>query len=310
MKQLIGLKNVNKSNVNKKIVMKKYHFTLVCSLIFSCAFAQQDTTTVYQSARGYFVDPIRANFTRKVSQNDSLWVVSLYNKKNELQEKISFTDKNLEIRKGPYLLNENGNIKEEGFYNRGYKTGEWRTYYPNKQSKEKANYRWDLLNGQYVSYWPNGQLKKQGEFLAGRKIKDWVMFYENGNPALKESYDQTGKLINSAYFESNGEQTQVPSFYIAPSYLGGIKSFYRILFKEIKNNKSNEIYATYGKIRIEFTVKTDGSIADVVVKGSPDKYLDGELVRVMKLAGNWIPAKELGDPIRVRHIIPIKFFLN
>jgi len=290
--------------------MKKYHFTLVCSLIFSCAFAQQDTTTVYQSPRGYFVDPIRANFKKKIIQNDSLWVVSLYDKKNVLQESISFEDKNLETRKGPYLLNENEIIKEQGVYNRGYKTGEWQTYYPNKQIKENANYRWDLLNGPYISYWPNGQLKKQGVYLMGRKINDWAMFYENGNPALKESYNELGKLMTSAYFEINGAQTQIPSFYMAPSYPGGIKNFYKLLFREIKNTKSNTIYTTYGKIRIEFTVKVDGSISDVDVKGSPDKYLDGELIRVMKLAGNWIPAQELGDPILVRHIIPIKFFMN
>jgi TonB family protein len=291
--------------------MKTYILIIFSLFISSVTFAQyrQDTTTLYVNP-GYNKDPMRSKWDGKVEQKGEFWELSLKDKKGVLRERICFEDKNLEIRKGPYLLNESGSVKEEGFYNRGYKTGEWQTYYPNKQIKEKANYRWDLLNGQYVSYWPNGQLKKQGEYLAGRKIKDWAMFYENGKPALKESYDQTGKLINSAYFESNGEQTQIPSFYIAPSYPGGIKSFYRILYKEIKNNKSNEIYATYGTIRIEFTVKTDGSIADVVVKGSPDKYLDGELIRVMKLAGNWIPAKELGDPIRVRHIIPIKFFLN
>ena len=292
------------------LAMKKWLVTLIFLFTISCAFAQQDTTTVYQSPRGYFVDPIRANFKKKIIQNDSLWLVLLYNKKNELQEKISFADKNLEIRKGPYLLIENGSVKEEGSYNKGYKVGEWITYYPNKQIKEKANYRWDLLNGEYISYWPNGQLKKQGVYLMGRKINDWAMFYENGNPALKESYNELGKLMTSAYFEINGAQTQIPSFYMAPSYPGGIKNFYKLLFREIKNTKSNTIYTTYGKIRIEFTVKVDGSISDVDVKGSPDKYLDGELIRVMKLAGNWIPAQELGDPILVRHIIPIKFFMN
>ena len=290
--------------------MKKYYFILLFLIVISSAFAQQDTTTVFQSARGYYVDPVRAKFNKKVTQNDSLWIVSLYNKKNEQQESISFEDKNLEIRKGPYHLNENGNLKEQGFYNRGYKVNEWITYYPNKQLKEKANFSWDLLNGPYVSYWQNGQLKKQGYFLNGRKIKDWVMFYEDGKPALKENYDESGKLINAAYFESNGEQTQVPNFYVAPSFPGGIKSFYNFLFKEIKNSKSNAIYATYSTIRVEFTVKIDGSIADIIVNGSPDSYLDGELMRVMKLSGNWLPAKELGDAIRSRHIIPIKFFSN
>ena len=167
-----------------------------------------------------------------------------------------------------------------------------------------------MIDGKFISYWPNGQLKKQGEYLVGRKIKEWAMFYENGNLALKESYDESGKLISSTYFDITGEQTQVPSFYNPPSYPDGIKSFYNFLFKEIKNTKSNSIYATYGTIRVEFTVKIDGSITDIIVNGTSDSYLDRELIRVMKLAGNWFPARELGDAIHARHIIPIKFFSN
>ena len=136
------------------------------------------------------------------------------------------------------------------------------------------------------------------------------MFYEDGKRALKENYDEVGKLIWAAYFDNNGHETQIPSFFVAPYYPGGIKSFYIFLFKEIKKTKSNAVYATYGTIRIEFTVKIDGSITDIKVNGSPDTYLDREMIRVMKLAGNWIPAKELGDRISARHVIPIKFFSN
>ena len=290
--------------------MKKSYFILLFLFIISSASAQQDTTTVFQSARGYYVDPVRAKFNKKVTQNDSLWIVSLYDKKEILQERVSFADKNLEIRKGPYLLNENGSVREQGNYNRGYKSGEWIVYYSNKQIRESANFRWDLLDGQYISYWPNGQLKKQGFYLAGRKIKRWVMFYENGKPALSESYDDFGKLLNAVYFDANGEESQVPSFYNAPTYPGGIKSFYNFLFKEIKNKKSNAIYANYGTVELEFIVKIDGSITDITVNGNSDSYLERDLISVMKLSGNWIPAKELGDPIRARHIIPIKFFSN
>jgi hypothetical protein len=231
--------------------MKKYQLAFLFLFIACSVFAQQDTTTVFQSPRGYFVDPIRANFKKIVTPKDSLWEVSLYGRKNVLEERINFEDKNLTIRKGAYLLNENGKIKEQGFYNRGYKVGVWVSYYPNGQVKEKANYKWDLLDGEFISYWPNGQLKKQGIYLIGRRIKDWTMFYENSQPALKESYDESGKLVHSAYFNTDGKQTEVPNTYSAPSYPGGIQSFYNLLFKQIKNTKSNAIYSTYGtKIRV------------------------------------------------------------
>ncbi len=72
------------------LAMKKWLVTLIFLFTISCAFAQQDTTTVYQSARGYFVDPIRANFKKKIIQNDSLWLALLYNKKNELRKHYQF----------------------------------------------------------------------------------------------------------------------------------------------------------------------------------------------------------------------------
>lgn len=290
--------------------MKKYQLAFLSLFIVFSAFAQQDTTTVFQSPRGYFVDPIRANFKKIVTQKDSLWEVSLYGRKNVLEERINFEDKNLTIRKGDYLFNENGKIKQQGYYNRGYKVGEWINYYPNGEVKEKAHYKWDLLDGEFTSYWSNGQLKKQGTYLLGRRIKDWAMFYENNQPALKESYDESGKLIHSTYFAVNGEQTPVPNTYVAPSYPSGIQSFYNLLFKQIKNTKSNAVYATYGTIRLEFMVNQDGSVADIIINGSTDEYLNKELIRVVKLAGKWISAKELGDPIRARHVIPIKFFSN
>lgn len=290
--------------------MKRYQLAFLSMFIVCSVFAQQDTTTVFQSPRGYFVDPIRANFKKIVTHKDSLWEVSLYGKKNVLQECINFEDKNLTIRKGPYSLNENGQIKEQGFYNKGYKVGEWVSYYPSQQVKERVHYKWDLLDGEFISYWPNGQLKKQGAYLAERKIKNWVMFYENSQLALKEDYDESGKLIHSAYFNIDGKQTEVPDTYIAPSYPGGIQSFYNLLFKQIKNTKTNAIYSTYGTIRLEFMVDQDGSVTDIIVNGSTDEYLNKELLRVLQLAGKWIPAKELGDPIRARHVIPIKFFSN
>lgn len=290
--------------------MKKYQLAFLSLFTICSAFAQQDTTLVFQSPRGYFVDPIRANFKKIVTYKDSLWEVSLYDKKNVLQESINFEDKNLTVRKGPYLLNENGKIKEEGFYNRGYKAGEWISYYPNQQVREKAHYKWDQLDGEFISYWPNGQLKKQGIYLIGRRIKNWTMFYENSQPALKENYDESGKLIHSTYFIADGQQTEVPNTYVAPSYPGGIQSFYNFLFKQIKNTKSNASYLTYGTLKLEFIVNQDGSVVDIIVNGSTDDYLNKELIRLVKLAGRWVPAKELGDPIRTRHVIPIKFFSN
>ncbi|MES2651231.1 MAG: hypothetical protein V4663_05795 [Bacteroidota bacterium] len=159
-------------------------------LVFFCsgglAFAQQvdnyrqDTTTLYQRAKGFSTDPIRSKWRQEVKKEGNFFVLNLYDKKDVLQEKISFADKHLLERKGAYLLFQNGNVKEEGNYNKGYKVGEWKSYYVNKQLLEKKNYVWDKLHG-------------------SRKL-----FYKDGKLALDETYERD-RLLTGAYFDPQGK---------------------------------------------------------------------------------------------------------
>lgn len=150
------------------------------------AFAQQvdnykqDTTTLYQRAKGFSTDPIRSKWRQEVKKEGDIFVLNLYDKKDVLQERISFADKNLLERKGHYVRYQHANIKEEGNYDKGYKVGEWKRYYPNKQLFETINYVWDKLNG-------------------SRK-----MFYKDGKLALDEIYSKSGNLETGRYFDEQG----------------------------------------------------------------------------------------------------------
>ena len=192
--------------------MKKIVFlAIVLFGIGNLAFAQQDTTTVY-STPGYSKDPLRSKWKKTVVKKDSLWVVNFYNRKDILQEKISFADKNLEVRKGPYSFYENGNLKEEGNYERGYKNGVWKKYYPNQQLEEGAYYVWGNLHSIFKSYWDNGQLKKEGKYFRGKKIGVWRSFYSDGKPVLKERYTEQGELIDNEYFDKDGKSVNSANF--------------------------------------------------------------------------------------------------
>ena len=157
--------------------------------IFCCgsiAFAQQadnykqDTTTLYQRAKGFVNDPIRSKWRQEVKKEGDLFVLNLYDKKDVLQERISFADKNLLERKGLYVLYQNGVVKEEGSFDKGYKYGEWKRYYANKQLSETMNYTWDKLSG-------------------SRKV-----FYKDGKLALDETYTKGGTLESGKYFDAQG----------------------------------------------------------------------------------------------------------
>ncbi|MFD0940454.1 energy transducer TonB [Pedobacter boryungensis] len=290
--------------------MKRIIFLTVTILgIGNQVFAQQDTTTVFSSP-GYTKDPLRSKWTKTVEQKDSLWVVYFYNKKNILQETISFADKKLEVRKGPYAFYDNNNLKEEGNYEKGYKNGVWKKYYPNHQLAENAYYAWGNLHSVFKSYWDNNQLKKEGKYFRGKKISVWRLFYSDGKPAFKERYTEQGEFIDGVYFDQEGKNVASTLIIQPPSFPGGAQAFNRFLVKAIRYPANAVKNKTQGTVILEFMVMDDGKIEDVKVKESPDPELSREAIRVLNASMNWIPAKELGEPINMHNTVPITFQLG
>src|SRR5690606_28717754 len=102
--------------------------TLILLLaIAKIGFAQQDTTLVYNSPM-YTKDPVRSKWRPVVKRAGEFYQVTFYDRKNVMQEVISFEDKDLTVRKGPYLSYQKSKLKEKGNYDKGHKHGEWTTY--------------------------------------------------------------------------------------------------------------------------------------------------------------------------------------
>lgn len=196
--------------------MKKAFLLLtLIFVILQTSYAQQidnyhqDTTTLYQRKKGFYSDPIRSKWKQEVKKEGDVYVLSLYDKKGLLQEKIPFADKNLEERKGAYVRYQDGKVKEEGYYEKGYKNGEWKLYDTNHQLLEKLSYKWDKLYGQSMIYWENGQIKAIKNYVNDVKAGEWKAFYKDGKLALNETYDDLGKLITSTYFDEGRKTVDV-----------------------------------------------------------------------------------------------------
>lgn len=292
--------------------MKKIFFLLLC-LNASFAFAQlpgfvnvrQDTTLVYQRG-AYRNDPMRAQWEVKVVRKDSVYVVELYDKKNVLQEQISYADKDLEERKGPYFFYVNGLLKTEGFYDKGYKTGLWVTYGTDKKAVKKVNYKFGKLHGLYLSFWENGQQKSAGTYFHNVKVDAWQMFYADGKPALKETYSDKGQLVDSAYLAKDGKSINKSLIVQPASYPGGEANFYKALGKSFKYPRMVPKGIT-GNIVVDCLVQEDGSLSDIKVISSPDVMLAAYVVKIIREMPNWLPATELGEPVpqRIKITVPI-----
>ena len=185
--------------------MKTYILIIFSLFISSVTFAQyrQDTTTLYVNP-GYNKDPMRSKWNGKVEQKGEFWELSLRDKKGVLREKICFEDKKLEVRKGPYAFYENGIVKEEGNYEKGYRNGIWKSYHEKGQLSERVNYWYGKLAGPYTSFWENGKPKAQGKYSNNNKVGSWEIYYSDAKLALREIFGEDGKLTDQTYFDKEG----------------------------------------------------------------------------------------------------------
>ena len=65
-----------------------------------------------------------------------------------------------------------------------------------------------------------------------------------------------------------------------------------------------------GKVYVEFTIDTDGSVNDVKLLRGVDPLLDNEAIRVIKSSPKWTPGKQKGKPVKVKYQFPVNFQLN
>ncbi len=64
-----------------------------------------------------------------------------------------------------------------------------------------------------------------------------------------------------------------------------------------------------GRVVVSFIVERDGFVREVNVQQSPDRSLSNEVIRLIKESPQWEPGVDQGEPVRVKHTIPVTFRL-
>ncbi len=276
--------------------------------IAKIGFAQQDTTLVYNSPM-YTKDPIRSKWHPVVKRVGEFYQVTFYDRKDIMQEVISFEDKDLTVRKGPYISYNKNNLREKGNYDKGHKNGEWITYTNDGlQEKKIENYSYGKLDGKFVEYWQGN--KEEGSYINGKKTGSWKFTYKDGKTAGEEAYDEGGNKIEAKYYDKNGNKVKYEDLFTPPTYKGGIREFYKYLSSEIKYPAQSAKQGTQGTVLLSFSVKKNGDVEAVNIEKAPNNELALEAVRVLNMSPDWMPGKMFGEVVNVRYNIPIKFSLN
>lgn len=112
----------------------------------------------------------------------------------------------------------------------------------------------------------------------------------------------TSTSVNDAAFVPT---EQMPSF-----SKGGASGFMNYLWKNIKFPTYDIENHVQGKVMVTFVVEKDGTLSDVKVLTSPDKYIGKAVVDVVKTSPPWNPGMQNGLPVRIQFTIPFKFDLS
>lgn len=96
-----------------------------------------------------------------------------------------------------------------------------------------------------------------------------------------------------------------------PSFMGGDANAFskwvneRLVYPEIA--KENGVQ---GRVTLQFTVNTDGSVSNVKVLRGVDPSLDKEAVRVVSMSPKWTPGKQRDRAVKVTYTFPVIFQLR
>ena len=91
---------------------------------------------------------------------------------------------------------------------------------------------------------------------------------------------------------------------------GDVNSFPLWVNKKLQYPEEARENKVEGRVTLQFTVDTDGSVKDVKVVKGVDPILDSEAVKVVSQSPKWTPAMQNGKPVRVHYIIPVIFKLQ
>ena len=91
---------------------------------------------------------------------------------------------------------------------------------------------------------------------------------------------------------------------------GGTKELMTFLRSNIKYPEKALKKNIEGKVILQFVVKKNGSIKDIVVTRSVHPLLDAEAIRVVKKMPKWKPAEVNGKAVNSRYTLPFLFHLK
>lgn len=98
-------------------------------------------------------------------------------------------------------------VVEEGNYKDNKKTGVWKAFWPNGNTRSEIEYKNNRANGSYILYFENGKVEEEGNWKNNVNQGDFKRYYPNGQVAQEKTFNSAGKTDGKVtYWYENGKK--------------------------------------------------------------------------------------------------------
>lgn len=175
-----------------------------------------------------------------------------------------------------------------------------------KYESDKGSFQQDSTMGKLRRWYANGQLHTDENRLNGKLTDTLKTYYENGAAKRIEIW-KDAEFIKGECFDLQGKVISHTPYIVEPSYPNGKEDMHHFLSKELKHPKDYLRLRVEGEVHIQFTVLTDGSLANFHVLKATNEEFSKEALRVMKKMPKWSIGYLDGNREAWEYTLPIHF---
>ncbi|HBF89126.1 MAG TPA: energy transducer TonB [Bacteroidales bacterium] len=129
--------------------------------------------------------------------------------------------------------------------------------------------------------------------------------------ATSEANGNTVVKIDSSLFRIHNEPEIIETidFVICqdkPEFPGGMDKLPKFIADNFEMPREIRGMHIVGKTFVVFTIDEFGNVIDASIHYGLDPYIDKEALKVVNKMPKWKPGKQVGKPVRVKYILPIK----
>ncbi len=122
------------------------------------------------------------------------------------------------------------------------------------------------------------------------------------------------KVIEEIIFEEPIEEEDADQIFLIVEEeaepVGGYRAFYKFVYDHLKYSTQARRMGIEGRVTVQFVVEKDGSLSEIIIMKGIGAGCNVETIRVIASSPKWKPAKQRGNPVRVRRALPINFKLQ